>query len=155
MEVSPNWPSPRKYISGECCSCMIKKYKYKYRSTGTEILLSFSIQVYWTCCFKITAGSNFNISFTDNDWFSFIRIPKWFLMEIRTTFIQFTIINQFYWTPSKLFRLNLGANPKEEGTLSHSLSESSLIRVLVSNSRLVCVDCRCEISIIVQFICVR
>ncbi len=79
-------------------------------------------------------SNDLNLSLSDEDWSRICRNCKTVSRNLGVRLIQFKILNRFYWTPSRLFRLGLKDSAKcwkcerEDGDLMHALWSCSEIQ---------------------------
>ena len=82
----------------------------------------------------LTWSKDLNIDVTHKEWDGTCENIKRVSRDIKIRWIQFKILNRFYWTPSRLFRLKLRDNAdcwkcySSEGTLLHLLWECPMVQ---------------------------
>ncbi|KAJ0061406.1 hypothetical protein NL108_018634 [Boleophthalmus pectinirostris] len=82
---------------------------------------------------KTIWSSDLNINLTDEDWNKICENTNKLSRDVKIKLINFKILNRFYWTPSRLFRLKLKDSEncwkcQAKGTLKHLLWECPLIQ---------------------------
>ena len=114
-------------------------------SRTTKIMgLGHEASIFYTMLFQqtvtisyasmLTWSADLNIDVTHKDWDRICENIKRVSRDIKIRLIQFKILNRFYWTPSRLFRLKLRDNAdcwkccSSEGTLLHLLWECPMIQ---------------------------
>lgn len=111
-------------FSADTPSHIIKRYGMGHEASAYYTMLAGNQD--YILALKTVWERDLEVTYTDDEWKDVINNLKNLARDIRTRLVQFKIINRMYWTPTKLFKAKLSANPTcwkctEDGTLIHML----------------------------------